>query len=209
MQVIEQLKYHENNQLEEWLDYSEKKEKAFYKELVKFAKTNELELRNYCINTTPTEFSSLSIVYVALSEFSASFNHLLLSEIKRVVTLAKEKRINAEYLDLLTDIETEDIYSKDEDTFIECLNFMTSNLDVNGEDDFNIELLEVIDWFIIEYDEDDAIEEVENWKQNILILANEGQPSVKIKAQEVLKNLNVNNGFKSISFIERLKTFFR
>ncbi|EDP69977.1 hypothetical protein FBALC1_10607 [Flavobacteriales bacterium ALC-1] len=208
MTIIEKLKYHDDNQLNEWLDYSDKQTKKFCKELVKFAKENETELKQYCINTLPTEYSSLSIIYEALTEYSTSFNNLLFEEIKRVITLAKQKRIKASYLELLTDIEPEDIYSKDEEIYIDCLNFMTSELSINNDKKFNIELLEVIDWFLIELDEDDDITESKNWVNQIKKLANEGEPAVKLKAREVLKNIDSTDALNSMSFFERVKGMF-
>jgi len=200
MSLIEQLKYHDNNQLDEYLDFSEKKEKKFLKEIVKFAKENESELLQYCINTIPTENSSLSIIYEALSEYSASFNEFLFEEIKRVIDLAKQNRIKP---------EPEDIYSKDEDIYISMVNHMISSLSLNNENKFNTELLDIIDWFLIELDEDDEISESKNWASQLKILANNGNHSVKLKAREVLKNIDSSESLNPLSFMEKLKGIFK
>lgn len=209
MNIIEQLKYHDKNQLDEYLDFSGKEEKKFLKEIVKFAKENESELRQYCINTIPTENSSLSIIYEALSEYSVSFNQFLFEEIKRVIDLAKQNRIKPEFLEVLTDIEPEDIYSKDEGVYINILNYMISNLSINNENKFNIELLDIIDWFLIELDEDDEISESKNWTNQLKTLANEGHSSVKLKAREVLKDSNSTESLNPLSFLEKLRGIFK
>lgn len=209
MDIIEQLKHHENNQLDDWLDYSDKITKKFLKDIVTFAKENESLLKQYCVNTIPTEFSSLSIIYEALSEYSTRFNEFLYEDIKRVINLAKQNKINPEFLEVLTDIESEDIYSKDEEVYIKILNHMISNLHTNNEDKFNIELLDIIDWFLIELDEDDEISESKEWINQLAVIANDGSSSVKLKAREVLKNLDASVSLNPLSFMERLKGIFK
>ena len=209
MTIIETLKYHEENQLNEWLDQDERISKKFLKALVKFSNANQSDIRQYCINTLPSEFSSLSIVYEALSEYSTDWNVFLSEEIERVVTLAKEKRINPEFMEVLTDIEVEDIYSKDEDIYIRMLDFMTSNLHPGNDKNFNIQLLDVIDWFLIEYDEDDDIPAASNWINKITDLANGEELSVKLKAREVLENFDLVKPLSALTFMEKIKRIFK
>ncbi|MCF1192255.1 hypothetical protein LRR18_11720 [Mangrovimonas sp. AS39] len=209
MNIIENLKYHQDNELEDWINSDDKVTRKFLKELVKYSKVNFNEIEQYCINTIPTEYSSLSIVYEAFSEYSIDFNEFLFKEIQRVVNLAKNKRIKPEYLELLTDIETEDIYSKTEDIYIEIMEFLTSNLHLQNEPEFNIELLDVIDWFLIELDQDDEISESRIWINRITELANNGDLGVKIKAREVLKNSDISNALPPFSLIEKIKGIFK
>ncbi|CAL2102245.1 conserved protein of unknown function [Tenacibaculum sp. 190130A14a] len=209
MNVIEKLKYHQENELDEWINSDEKESRKFSKELVKYSKANLNEIKQYCINTIPSEFSSLSIIYEAFSEFSIDFNEFLFEEIQRVVNLAKNKRIKPEYLEVLTDIETEDIYSKTENIYIDIMEFLTSNLNFQNEPKFNIELLDVISWFLIELDEDDEISEAETWINRIIELANNADVSVKIKAREVLKESDISSSLPPRSIIEKIKGIFK
>lgn len=209
MEVIESLKFHEKNEMDSWYDLSEKESRKFLKELAKYTNKNPTEIEQYCINTIPSEDSSLSIIYVALSEFSNKWNSILLNEIKRVVTLAKNSTIKPEVLDILTDIETEDIYSKDEDVYIEMLNFLTTSLSLSNNQKFNIELLEVIDWFLIDLDKDDNIIEAENWFKAIEVLAINGDSTVKSKAQEVVNSIEFETSLPTTSFMDRLKSLFK
>ncbi len=209
MNIIEKLKYHEKNELEEWLDNDEKISRKFLKGLVKFSRDNLDEVKQYCINTVPTEFSSLSIIYEAFSEYSTDFNEFLFEEIQRVVNLAKNKKIKPEYLDVLTDIETEDIYSKSEEVYIKIMEFLTFSLKLENDKNFNIALLDVISWYLIELDEDDEISESETWINRIKKLANNGDLSVQIKAREVLKDSDISSSLSPFSFIEKIKGIFK
>ena len=78
MGLIEQLRIHEKDQLSKWIASEEKISRRFNKDLVNFANDNPEAIKQYCINTLPNEFSSLSIVYEALSEFSVAHNKFLL-----------------------------------------------------------------------------------------------------------------------------------
>lgn len=209
MNVIEKLKYHEEDELEEWLNSDDKESRKFLKELVKYSKDNLNEIRQHCVNTIPSEFSSLSIIYEAFSEYSIDFNEFLFEEIQRVVKLAKSKRIKPKYLQVLTDIETEDIYSKTENIYIAIMEFLTSNLNLQNESNFNVELLDVISWYLIELDEDDEISESNKWISRITELANNADVSVKIKAREVLKELDISSSLNPLSFFEKLKGMFK
>ncbi len=208
MSIIEKLKYHEEDKLNDWVDYSEKRSRKFLKEIVHYSKDNFEEIRTYCNNTIPKELSSLSIVYEALSEYSTNYNDFLSQEVQRVVNLAKNGTIKATYLEVLTDIETEDIYSKTEDIYIKTMNFLIANLHLENDNNFNIQLLEIIDWYLIELDEDDDIKEASVWINQIKNLANNGSSSVKIKAREVLNNSEISVSLNPLSVIEKIKSLF-
>lgn len=207
MNIIEQLTYHENDQLTEWYELDDKVTRKFQKELVKFSNENPNEIKQYCTDTLPSEYSSLSIVYEALSEYSTDWHEFLFEEIQRVVNLAKNQRIKPSYLEVLSDIELEDIYSKDEAVYIKILNFITANLNTNNDNQFNIELLEIMDWYLIEFDEDDDISEAKNWINTIENLIQNGSFPVKIKARKVLKDVDGYNNPQS--FFERFFGMFK
>lgn len=217
MDIIEQLKFHEKDQLSKWIASEEKTSRRFSKDLVNFTNENPDAIKNYCINTLPKEFSSLSIVYEALSEFSVAHNKFILEEIKRVISLAQSKKIKPEYIEVLEDIETEDIYSKDEAIYIEIINFITSKLHVDNDEKLNLQLLSLLDWFLIEYDEDDAISEVSIWINRMKNLAeNAKQIEVREEAKDALENLDENLSFnenastlESPSILSKISRFFK
>lgn len=223
MKLIEQLKYHEKDELTDWYVYEDTKQRAFLKEIVSFSKTNPEDLKRYCKSILPTEFSTLSLIYEALSRYSNNWSAFLFEEIKRVIKLAETQRIEASYMEVLTTIEMEDIYTKEEELYIEIMNFIVANLNLNREETFTIELLDVFDWYIIELDEVDQIAAVENWKNKLHTLANEGVPSVQNKAKKVLKEMNDESDLtltnstgesdldptKSISLFSKIKNFFK
>ena len=217
MDIIEELKKHDKDNLNIWINLDDKNTKKFSKDIVKFAGQSPEAFKQYCINTKPKEFSSLSIIYEALSEYSVAWNSFLLEEVIRVISLAKTERIKFEYIEVLEDIETEDIYSKDENIYREIIDFITSSLHVDNDKKFNLQILSLLDWFLIEYDEDDAISEVENWILSIKNIAeNAMQSEVREEAKEVLENLSDDisyndNGLTSepSSFLTQLKRLFK
>ncbi|MFD2914233.1 hypothetical protein [Psychroserpens luteus] len=217
MDIIQQLEFHEKDQLSKWIASEEKTSRRFSKDLVNFTNENPDKIKNYCNNTLPREFSSLSIVYEALSEFSVAHNKFLLEEIKRVISLAQSKKIKPEYIEVLEDIETEDIYSKDEAIYIEIINFITSALHIDNDEKLNLQLLSLLDWFLIEYDEDDAISEVSIWISRMKNLAeNAKQIEVREEAKDALDNLDENLSFnenastlESPSLLSKISRFFK
>lgn len=207
--IIESLKYHEDDQLTDWIDYDDKTTKKFSKDVLQFANENPSAIKDYCHSTTPTEFSSLSIIYAALSEYSTDWHEFLFEEIIRVVTLAKEKRINPEFIEVLSDIETEDIYSKDEAMYIKMVDFLISQLHLQNVNAFNIQVLDLLDWFLMDLEEDDAILESKQWTNSILKFANNGNSAVKFKAREVLETMEVVVELSPLSLIDKVKGVFK
>lgn len=122
--------------------------------------------------------------------------------------MAKNKSIKPDYLEGLTDIETEAIYSKTESIYIDIMEFLTSNLNLEKEPKFNVVLLEVISWFLIEFVGDDKISESKIWINRITALADYADVNVKIKAREVLKELDISSTLSPLSFIEKIKSIF-
>lgn len=205
MDIIEKLKYHEKDTLDDWYDYSDKKTRKFEKELVKFADKNLEEIKQYCLSIVPTEYSSLSIVYEALTKYSTKYNDFIFEEIQRIVQLALEHKINPQYLSVLTDIEAEDIHSKSEEIYIKILDFLTYNLKVENGSELNIELLEVVYWFLYEFDDEDGFTESDTWEYRIVYLANNSDVNVKIKAHEVFEKSRYNKNLIKLSLFEKMK----
>jgi len=208
MAVLEQLKHHETDELNEWLELKEKKANQFLKVLVQFADENPSAIKDYCITTIPKEFSSLSIVYEALSEHSSDWNDFLLDEIMRVVRLAKNKKIKSIFLQVLSDINMETIYENDQTVYIRALDFLTSNLHLGNEKNFNIQLLDIVDWFLLELEDDELLLAFNNWAGPMLQLANHAKLAVKLKAREVLIDTEAETKLQPLSFMEKVKGGF-
>ena len=194
-----------------------KKYRRFSKDIVNFANEHPETLKHYCKDTIPEEFSSLCIVYEALSEFSVAYNQFLFEEIKRVISLAQADKIKPEYIEVLEDIETEDIYSKDETIYIDIINYITSTLHVDNDEKLNLQLLSLLDWFLIEYDEDDNIQNVTDWIHRMKHIAeNAKQQKVRVEAKDVLENLDDNLSYndntatlESKSLLSKITGFFK
>lgn len=209
MEIIDRLKHYENNTVDEWYELDEKVNAKFLKDLVKFSNKNPEVIKAYCKSIIPSNDSSLGIIYEALSDYSTKWNDFLFEELKRVVTLAKERQIDAECLELLMDIETENLYEKDKDVYVKMVDVLISNLDVNNAENFNIELLDVIDWFLIEYDEGEIKVAANNWKSTLEQLATQVTPEVKAKVDEALKNFSSEIFSSSTSLLGKILKIFK
>ncbi|SFW47832.1 hypothetical protein [Cellulophaga fucicola] len=208
MNIIEKLKYHEDNQLDNWLDTDNKTTRKFRRDIASYAKNNFDEIKQYCLHIHPTDFSSLSIVYEALSEFSLDHNEFLYEEIQRITNLAINNKIDSENLNILTDIDMQGIYLKSLDIYIKIMNFLTKNLSSNTDSNYKIELLSVIDYYLIEVHKDDDILEFNNWINPIKDLASNDELSVKSEATKILKDLGVSDLSGSTSFVEKVLGIF-
>ena len=208
MNIIEKLKYHEDNQLDNWLDTDNKTTRKFRRDIASYAKNNFDEIKQYCLQIQPTDFSSLSIVYEALSEFSLDHNEFLYEEIQRITNLAINNKIDSENLNILTDIDMQGIYLKSLDIYIKIMNFLTESLSSNPDSNYKIELLSVIDYYLIEVHKDDDILEFNNWINPIKNLAANDELSVKSEATKILKDLGVSDLSGSTSFVEKVLGIF-
>lgn len=206
--IIEDLKTHEKKLLDSWYNLDEHQSKKFLQKVVRFADENPNKIKQYCRNTLPLEFSSLSIIYEALSEYSNNWHEFLLDEIKRIIALAKAKRINYHYLSIIEEIDLETIYGQSPHIYSKIINHILSNLDLANVEKFNLQLLEALDWFFIELDVNDKIVE-QNWIDQIVVLANNGRIKEKLKAREILENFDREISLEPFSTADKSKKFYK
>ncbi|MFY0629373.1 MAG: hypothetical protein JXR05_03265 [Flavobacteriaceae bacterium] len=207
--VIKELQKHEKDELNEWIMADIEENEIFFKEVVKFSDENPEQIKTYCSNLLPTEDSSLSIVYEALSEYSENWNQFLFEEIKRVIFLAKEKQIKAKCLEVLSDIDSEIMYDKFPDLHADVLDFLTSHLDPNDRKKFNIELLDITFYFLADIEEYDPNGDIQRWIDPILHLINNGDSHVKVKAREIITDLELSIPLPKSTFLENLSNLFK
>lgn len=208
MNILEKLKEHDTDELSNWLSLDQASENKFTDELLLFAKENPDAIKNYCRTTLPSEFSSLTLVYPVLSGASNDWNEFLLEEVKRVIQLAKNQKINPEYIEVLDTIELERIYTEDNAVFVNMVNFMTSNLQDHNDSTFNFQLLDIIDWYLMYYEDEDNTRLFKNWMKPIIHLANGGDFKVKMKARSVIMDEESLKALKPLKFTEKIKSYF-
>ena len=204
-EIINKLKEHEKNQLDIWFALEEKETKKFLNDVVSFADKNPDEIKQYCYSITLSEFSSLTIVYEALSEYSNDWTDFLADEFIRIVNVIEKGKDKPGFLEVLESIDVESIYKKNDAAFIKSLDFLTSKLDTDKSDKFNIHLLELIDNFILEIDDETEFMEYSNWISKVKRLENNGSKKVKAKAKEVLSDDDSN----SSSIFKKVFNLFR
>ena len=171
-----------------------------------------LKIQNYKVKTASNAQEALDV----LTLFHAN---IVITDImmKGMDGLELTKKIKSKYIEILEDIETEDIYSKDEAIYIEIINFITAALHVDNDEVFNHRLLNLLDWFLIEYDEDDDISEVNNWISRIQNIAeNAKQIEVREEAKDALENLDENISYndndstlESQTLLSKISRFFK
>lgn len=208
MNIIEQLKKYEKNQLDEWILTDLELQEKFIEEVGAFADENPSEIKDYCLKAPIAEDTTLAIVYEALTEHSKSkvWDEFCLEELKRIINLAKGKKIDTACIRILFAINTEEIHANNREVYTKMLEFINTNLQLKHEDQFNVELLDLFEVSVI--DEDANSVELKKWIGTVTRLANEGNLPVKVKARKVLKELEVNATLTPLSFMEKLKGVF-
>lgn len=187
MHIIERLSFHEKDELDKWFELNGSESKQFLLDLVDFANSNFEELRHFCQSTEPKEFSSLSIVYEALSNYSIDYHDFLFEEIKRIVQYAKES--DASVLSILDDIETEEIYDNSEDIYLAIIDHLHAELtDDPNHLEFNFALLELLDFYLIDLEIKHESLQIKKWKEKLEDLTHKGPSKIRLKAKEVLED---------------------
>lgn len=185
--MIEQLHTFDKNNLDDWYELSDSEQTDFLRKLAEYFKFNKSALSTYCNKNKPKEFSSLTLVYEAISIYSSKFNDFILEEIKRVIDLAKKKNITPNNIEILMDFEIEDIYEKDYSTYIKIIDFLINSLSNNQSDNLNIAILELLDFFLLESNDKDENNKL--WKNKINNFIENSSENVK---KHNLKNTENN-----------------
>jgi hypothetical protein len=208
MNVLKELRIHEDDQLEKWLSLDEKDKKKFMKEVLKFANVNPEELKAYCQTILPAEFSSLSIIYEALTRYSTDWNAFVAKELKRLIFAAKNDKFDPLNLSLLEDIETEDFYAKTKEVYTDVINYLTNNLSLEDEENLTFQMLETLEWFLIEMENEEEFKESTLWAKRLKFIAENGTIQLKVKAREILESDFSLDDIKPLSMIEKLTKIF-
>lgn len=207
--MIEELKYHDSNELEDWINvYTVEKNEEFLERLVSFAQTNFEELKTYCHSIKIQEFSSLSIVYEALSMNSNEFHQFLVEEIERIITLIKSKQIKKSRIEVLEDIDLETIYNEDRPSYDRIINYILSQLNGSKKDSFSLKLLDLLDEYLFEIEEEDVNLEIQSWVNSLVRFAEKSSFEVKIRTREVLNDLDFEVKLPKLTFVEKIKSIF-
>ena len=208
MNVLKDLKIHEDDQLEKWLAFDEKEKKKFMKEVLKFGNAHPQELKDYCLAILPAEFSSLSIVYEALTRYSTEWNAFVAEELKRLVFAAKNDKFDPLNLSLLEDIETEDFFAQTKEVYTDVINYLTNNLSLEDEENLTFQMLETLEWFLIEMEDEEEFKESTLWAKRLKYVAENGTIQLKVKSREILQSNFTLVDVKPLSLVERLTKIF-
>ena len=103
--IISILEENENNQLDLWFDLDDKGTERLLNKVLNYALENPDKVKSYCSNIIPQKYSSLSIVYEALSRNHREWGAFLHDEIVRIVDLVERKEIPSSCLSVLNAID--------------------------------------------------------------------------------------------------------
>lgn len=197
MDVLTELRSHEADHLDRWYDLSAAESERLYKGIAHLAEKSPQTIRQYCQAVIPEEHSSLTIVYEALSEHSTACDEILYDEVKRLTKLAREGRFDCEHLTVLSDIDTLEMYDNNRRHYVAIIDCLVGHLDPPGTRNFTIAVLELLEWFFLDYDEDDKLPELEIWTGKVERLSKASDPEVRQAAEDALDSL------KGLSFLQK------
>jgi hypothetical protein len=189
MDVIAELCNHELDGLARWETLNEADSEALLEHIALFAQKDLEAMRRYCLSVTPAQQSSLGLVYKALSEHSNACDAFLADEVRRVVWLARESRIPPEHLDVLSNIDTAEMYDSNRPQYIAIVDELVSHLDSRGRKTFLVAVLELLEWFLLDYDADDDFPQVANWKMKLKRLKDSADWEVRASVNDALDEL--------------------
>jgi len=206
--IIKILKKHEANELNKWYELDEATKEKFIRDIALFARQNEATIIAYCQSVIPSYFSTLSIVYEALSKDDARWNHFLFDEIIRVNELIKRKKIPIQTLEVLSDIDAENIY-KEQSLYVELINYLVAQLNPNYTDNYIIAVLDLLDWYLMELFIEDQIAEANHWYSKIKNIHDQTvNKNVKRLAIESMMHLEELIKVERPSVMQSLRDFF-
>jgi len=206
--IISILEENENNQLDLWFDLDDKGTERLLNKVLNYALENPDKVKSYCSNIIPQKYSSLSIVYEALSRNHREWGAFLHDEIVRIVDLVERKEIPSSCLSVLNAIDSEHMYSNSKDQYNKIMQYLISKLNIQGRDRFNTEILNIVDWFLAETDGTSKSSEFREWTKVITELANNGSFKVKTEARKVLANTEESFDLKPLTFFEKIRSIF-
>lgn len=209
MTVIDKLREHEANELDFWYAKSDDDQKNFEIEIQNFARHSFQELEAYCKTVIPTEFSSLSIIYNALSEETSEWSAFLLEEYKRILSFAKQKRFAYEHLEVLEDIDLCSIYENSPEDYYRFIDQLVKNLSQTDEHELTHAILDLIDWTLLVMSEDEDYRKNKRWFYRLAEFANEGNFKNRLLARDILEDTFVYPELKPLTFIEKVREFLR
>ena len=95
-----------------------------------------------------------------LSDYSKGWNQFLYEEVERIIHLAVEDIIPYVALDVLSDIGLANMYENDKSTYVKIIEFCIRLFGPQQSDpELNLQLLDIMDWYLVELDVDDNIPE--------------------------------------------------
>jgi len=201
--MINQLKEYEKNSLDDWYDLEDSEQKSFLRALANYIESNKTTVKDYCSTIDIKEFSSLSIIYEAASVYSFSCNDFILDEVKRVIELVKKNNLKPKRLEILEDFELEDLYEKEYSTYCQVLDYLIDSLSISQSNKLNIAILNVIDYYLIDSDEEDA--EYKKWEEQLVEFGNRASEEVKSHIAE--KNKTTSKSLKKSAIIWQILFF--
>jgi hypothetical protein len=204
IEKLEKLAVHE---CDTWLGMAYEDQEAFSKEFAAFVDANPSEIEAYLLKQQVTSFCTLHIALEAISRFS-KHPEILLPTVKKVLDFEYTMNDDSLYhMTLLDDIDTVELFEQHPDVYMQHMDLLVSRLKPEKERPYLMQLLDVFEMAMVIPVEQEYKHLIRRqWFDKITEFANYGETlKLKLKAREVIKNLEQECELVPLTFGERVK----
>ena len=187
-EVVAYLKEQELDELDKWINMEGEENDRIRVEIAQVMDVDPEPVYAYCRQLEPAEFSSLEIVYGALSEFSTKHFCFLNEEVTRLLSLLSSGKIEEERVEVLESIDMEQMYEHDQPTYVKAVLQVVDALDPDDSKDEKLTLLSILYMYLCDYDTTDQLFTQQQFSY-LNELSQNGSGTVKKEAQSVLELL--------------------
>ena len=187
MDALEKLLLLEQDELEAiYTSEADEEYKELLNGIVEISWQNPGKLKAFCARLPENDFAILQVIYYALT-FIDGWHDCLFDEIQRIVSLAENKRIAPENLDVLSSIDIGDLYDKDKQFYARIIDYLFAHIRPGNDNEINWELLNLLWEYLFELDGDDDFPQMTNWINRLQELARDKDEEISETAFDVLE----------------------
>ena len=108
---------------------------------------------------------------------------------QRLTGLAREGDFDCKYLDVLSKIDATEMYDNNRRTYVAIVDCLVGHLDPPASRQFTVAVLELLEWFFLDYSKDDKFPEFDAWTRRLKHFTKASDPDVRDAAEDALCSL--------------------